>query len=396
MRFLLLGQLEAFDDHGNPLALGGRKQRAVLAALLLHANSVVRKAQLVEWLWPSSPPATADHSVEVYVSRLRRLLDLDTQRLTTVSGGYRLRLDAEQLDTETLRGLLDRADAQERSNDAAGAAATIAEALRLFRGPVLGDLADLDFATLDVARLENVKLTLVERQADLELASGGGPDLVGRLEGYVTAYPDRERLWELLMLAHCRAQNQAAALETFVRARRYLADELGIDPGPALSDLHLRVLRQDPGLPAPLPGTAATSAIRARDGRRRWLLPVAVTVLSLLVAWSASRPDRPTGTQVHLVDIDSGRVSASLQATNVLQMLYADGIFWVLRGNQDNLAVSFVAVSEATGAVVREFGSPYADVGYFLVLPGAVWVSDYQHPQLARLGSPHRGRERAR
>lgn len=387
MRFLILGQLEAFDDHGNPLALGGRKQRAVLAALLLRADGLVRKAELVEWLWPSGPPATADHTVEVYVSRLRRLLNLGADHLTTVSGGYRLRLDAVELDTETLDALLDRADAQERGNDAASAAATIAEALRLYRGPVLGDLADLGFGTLEVARLENLRLTLMERQADLELASGGGTDLVGRLEGQVATYPDRERLWELLMLAHCRAQNQAAALETFARARRYLADELGIDPGPALTDLHLRVLRQDPGLPAPLPGMAAGGKVstRARSSRLGWLVPIALTALSLLVASSPSRPALPTGTQVQLVDIDSGRVSASLQATNVLQMLYADGTFWVLRGNQDHLAVSFVAVSEASGAVAREFGSPYADVGYFLVLPDAIWVSDYQHPQLARL-----------
>ena len=256
MRFLLLGPLEVVDDQGQTVVLGGPKQRGVLAALLLHPNEVVGKSQLVDWLWDTRPPATAAHTVEVYISRLRRLLGTHQTRLQNVSGGYRLRVDAGELDTMTLTTLTEQAAALEHNGDLAAAASMLAQALGLFRGPIVGDLAELHFTAVDVVRLTNVRLALVERRAELELASGGGLDLVAQLEAEVSANPDRERLWELLATAHYRDQNQAAALGTVARARQHLAEHLGIDPGPGL------VETSTPSAP-PRPGPARTGTSNA-------------------------------------------------------------------------------------------------------------------------------------
>lgn len=391
MQFLLLGQLTVLDDRGASLDLGGLKQRAVLGALLVHPNEVVRKTELIDWLWASSPPASASHSVDVYVSRLRRLLGSDADRLASVAGGgYRLRVDRDDLDSARAELLLDRAADQEAIGDLPGAAAAIAEALELFRGPVLGDLSEFGFATPEVVRLEALQPLMMERQGELELACGGSADLVGRLEAQVAAYPDRERLWELLMLAHYHAQNQPAALATFDRARRYLTDEYGVDPGPALTELHRRILRQDDSLPARPPPASrdGTRPSEVRDDRRRrWRGPAAAVLVALLVVLTWARPTQSSnpGPVLQVLDISTGQTEALVPVGHVLGMEYADGLFWMLRGNNDGLALSFIAVAEDDGTVVREVASPYPDLGHFLPIADSLWVSDYQHPEIARI-----------
>lgn len=388
MQFRLLGQLEVVDDRGGLIPLGGLKQRAVLAALLTHPNQPVSKARLAEWLWPTGPPPSASHTIEVYASRLRHLLSDGGTQLTAGAGGYWLRVRTGALDTDRLESLIARAD-REAHDHPELAAATLDSALRLFRGPVLGDLAEFDFAVPEVVRLENIRLVLIERRAELQLGSGNAADLTGSLEARVSEHPTRERLWELLMLAYCREGNQAAALNAYARARGYLAEELGIDPGPALADLHLRVLRQDPGLPCPPPPRPGRQPDSGPPGRaptpgRILRIAIAALCLTALLLPGSRQPSR-TGDEVLLADTTTGAVIARLPAVRALQMWHADGLFWILRGNSEGQAVSLLGVDESSGAIAREFASPYGDVGFVLALPDALWVTDYQHPEVARI-----------
>ncbi len=390
MRFSLLGQLRVVDDRGESVALGGLKQRAVLGALLTHANQVVAKSRLAEWLWPGDQPPSAAHSIEVYVSRLRRLIGSDGPgRLLASDGGYRLRVEVDELDTGVLDVLVGRAKDQEARGDLAGALESLTEALRLFRGPIFGDLESFGFATLEVARLESLRLSLVEHQAELELGCGTGLDLPGRLEGYVTAHPERERLWELLMLAYCRDGNQSAALSAYARARSHLREELGIDPGLSLAGLQLRVLRQDPSLPWPPPPAPVSLESKPNEPLSRRRIGRLVTAMLsafvlVVLPWTMSAPT-PSGEAVLLVDVTSGAVIARLPGSHALQIVHTDGLFWILRGNSQNQAVSLVAIDERSGAVLKELASPYTDVGYMLARPDGIWITDYQNPELAHI-----------
>jgi DNA-binding SARP family transcriptional activator len=241
MQFRLLGPLEVVDGD-RPLALGGRKQRALLAMLLLHANDVVPAEQLVDEIWGGSPPATVAKSVQVYVSRLRK--ELGDGRLLTRDPGYRLTVASGELDLARFGALV----AQAADADPARAAAMLREALALWRGAPLADLAYEPFAASYVARLDEMRLAALEQRIEADLASGEHASLAGELEGLIAQHPLRERLRGQLMLALYRSGRQAEALAAFQAARATLVDELGIEPGRELRDLHEAMLRQDAGL----------------------------------------------------------------------------------------------------------------------------------------------------
>jgi DNA-binding SARP family transcriptional activator/tetratricopeptide (TPR) repeat protein len=234
MEFRILGPLEVLDD-GRVLELGGQKQRALLAVLLLHANEVVSSDRLIEAVWEERPPPTAGKALQVYVSQLRKLLG--NERVQTKTPGYLLRVGSDELDLERCRRLL--ADGRP------------GEALALWRGPPLDEFAYQRFAQAETARLVELRLNCVEERIEQDLAEGRHAELVGELEMLVAEHPLRERLRGQLMLTLYRSGRQAEALEVYQDGRRLYADELGLEPGETLKALQKAILAHDPALDPP-------------------------------------------------------------------------------------------------------------------------------------------------
>jgi DNA-binding SARP family transcriptional activator len=243
--FRVLGSLEVSDETG-PLLLGGQKQRSVLALLLLEAPRPVPTDRLIDLLWGEQPPRTAATSLQNFISQLRKSLGPGV--LVTKSPGYALAIAPEQVDLNRFRALLADARAAE---EPAERAAKLRSALDLWRGPPLADLAFESFAEPFTAPLEEERIAAVEDRIDADLAAGRHRDLVGELELFVEQHPVRERLRAQLMLALYRSGRQAEALEVYQDARRFLVDQLGIDPGRDLRELHASMLRQDVRLRVP-------------------------------------------------------------------------------------------------------------------------------------------------
>jgi DNA-binding SARP family transcriptional activator len=246
--FRILGPLEVVDETG-PLLLGGQKQRAVLALLLLDANRVVSVDRLVDALWGENPPRTAMTSLQNFVSQLRKTLGSDV--LETKPPGYCLRVRAGELDLELFQLSVEAA----RLLDSPQQAAKLGEALSLWRGPPLADFAFDSFAQPHIAHLEELRLVTLEERVEADLACGRHRELVAELEGLVEEHPVRERLRGHYMLALYRSGRQAEALDAYQAGRRLLVDQLGIEPSRELQQLHGAMLRQDATLHAP--GAAA-------------------------------------------------------------------------------------------------------------------------------------------
>ena len=255
MEFRLLGPLEVVE-HDRLLELGGRKQRALLAVLLLHANDVVSTERLIDELWGESPPPTVAKSLQGYVSKLRK--QIGSGRLVTRTPGYLLQVDGSELDVARFESLV----AEARGADPAVASQRLREALALWRGPPLADLAYEPFAQVAIARLEELRLAAIEERIDAELAGGSHRELVGELEALVAEHPLRERTRRQLMLALYRSGRQAEALERYEAARNALVEELGIEPGRQLRELHRAILLQDEGLEVAAPVDPAAQAAR--------------------------------------------------------------------------------------------------------------------------------------
>jgi len=236
MEFRILGPLEVIED-GQALDLGGRKQRTLLAVLLLHANEVVSSDSLIEALWPERPPETAPKALQVHVSQLRKILG--RQRLRTKPSGYLLCVEDGELDLDRCRSL-------------AGESRPAA-ALALWRGSSLSDFAYEPFAQTEIARLEGLRLACLEDRVEIDLAEGRHSTLVGELEALITEYPLRERFRGQLMLALYRSDRQAEALEVYQDGRQMLDEELGLEPSAALKELQRRILAHDPALDLPSP-----------------------------------------------------------------------------------------------------------------------------------------------
>ncbi len=209
MEFRILGPLEVLAD-GRALDLGGQKQRALLAALLMEANRVVSSDSLIEALWEEEPPETAGKALQVYVSQLRKLLG--KERLQTKAPGYLLRVEEGELDLERFRHLHEQG-----SHD---------EALSLWRGPPLAEFAYQRFAQTEIARLEELRLSCLEERIEHDLAAGRHAGLVGELDALVKEHPLRQRLRVQLMLALYRSGRDAEALEAYQEARGALVEEL--------------------------------------------------------------------------------------------------------------------------------------------------------------------------
>src|SRR5438067_3219183 len=250
MEFRILGPLEVIEN-GRTVDLGGQKQRALLAMLLLHANEVVSSDRLIDALWEDDPPETAPKALQVHVSQLRKLVGAD--RIETRAPGYVLRVRPDELDLSRFAALR--------------AAGSAGEALELWRGQPLADFTYVRFAQSDIARLRELQLACREERIEADLAAGRHAEVVGELEALVSELPLRERLRGQLMLALYRSGRQAEALAQYQQARQALVDELGIEPSRELREVHQAILNQDPALDLVTPHVEAESSRGAFVGR---------------------------------------------------------------------------------------------------------------------------------
>ena len=243
VEYRLLGPLEVIDD-GRPVDLGRAKEQALLAVLLLHANETVSTDRLVDELWGDDPPASAAKLVSNYVWQLRKALG---GAIVTRPPGYAIAVSAGGLDVERFESLVERAKRQEHR----AAAATLREALSLWRGPPLVGVPLASFAQQEAERLEDRRLGVLAQRIDHDLALGDHEAVIAELQSLVAAHPYREHFRAQLMIALYRWGRQANALEVYRDGRRRFADELGIEPSPALQRLEQAILNQDPALEAP-------------------------------------------------------------------------------------------------------------------------------------------------
>jgi ABC-type transport system substrate-binding protein/DNA-binding SARP family transcriptional activator/streptogramin lyase len=355
IRYHLLGTLEITVD-GTPVDLGGLKQRTLLAILLLHANQPVHRDVLVDQLWGEHPPAGAGHAVNVYIWRLRKALQAasGTQRVLTRQGAYQLQAAEEQIDValfERLAGEGRRALAAEAPGRAS---AVLGEALALWRGAPMADFRFEPFAQAEIARLEELRAGVVEDRIEADLALGRHAHVVGELEALVVADPLRERLHQHLMVTLYRCGRQADALAVYQKARRTLAEELGIEPCQALRQLERAILEQDPSLEPP-PGAGSRRVpgpgnfrrlIPAATAHRKRLLPVtgaAAAVAALLVAGLTILPATRASLQagpntVAVIDGSRNAISAVVAgAGRPGGVAYGAGATWVTDTADDRL-----------------------------------------------------------
>ena len=384
MEFAILGPIEARLDEVR-LPLGGPKQRAVLAILLLHRNQSVSRDRLIDGLWGESPPRTASHTLDDYVSRLRKTIG--AERIVRDNGGYVLHVEADELDLDRFEALLERGRAAEAAGDAATAGAVLSEALSLWRGRPLADLEYESFAAAEVQRLEERRLQAVEARIDAELELGHASKLVGELEELVADHPFRERLLGQLMLALYRAGRQADALEAFRAARRRFASELGIEPGPQLADLERRILAHDRSL-----GVERSGRRPFVRRRRTWLLATtaAIGFAAVAAGVAAFAPlTRSANARVHasmspgLVRLDAARgtpretprlpgAPASIAA--------ADGSLWIADTSDNKL----LRANPRSGAIVDAVPLEQQP-GEVIAGGGSVWVASTASPSLTRV-----------
>src|SRR3954465_11313530 len=274
MEIRLLGLVEAVQDD-RALPLGGAKPRSLLAMLALHANATVSADRLIEGLWGEEPPATAPKLVQVLVSQLRKQLAGADAEIVTRGRGYELRVDPDAVDALRFERLVASGDN----------GAHAGEALALWRGPPLDDLANEPFAGPEIRRLEDLWLRGREAGIDSALANGRHQQALGELDDLIREHPLREGLHVRRMLALYRCGQQADALTAFQEARRVLLDEVGLEPGPELRRLNDAILRQDSELDGP-----PAAAFPGRPRRRhRLLFAAAAAVLAGVVVLAVTQ-----------------------------------------------------------------------------------------------------------
>jgi YVTN family beta-propeller protein len=383
VEFAVLGPVAARHE-GRELSLGGPKQRGLLAILLLHANEVVSRDSLIDGLWGERPPPTAGHTLDNYVSRLRKALG--DARLSRRAPGYVLQVEADELDLDQFEHLFREGREALARGDADEAAASLRSALALWRGAALADVLYEPFAATESERLEERRLMALEDRIEADLALGRSVELAPELETLVRQHPLRERLLGQLMLALYRSGRQAEALAALQAARHRLAEELGLDPGPQLRDLERRILEHDPKLAPPRPWMT--------KAQRRRLRPVAVAAVVAAVAAGISvgillelgettASDVGVGTSNELVEVktSSGRAVDTLPLDGAPSAIAsARASLWV--AHPDSAVVSRVSLS--SDSVVDRIpvsGQPAA----VAVAGGSVWIANTLGGEVSRI-----------
>jgi DNA-binding SARP family transcriptional activator len=398
MDFRILGPVEVIRG-GSPLALGPAKHRALLALLLLHVNEVVSRDRLIEDLWGDLAPASAATSLHGYVSQLRKLLEPGSReghgRLVTRAPGYLLELDPEQIDLKRFERLARRGKAELAAGDAHAAAATLAEALSLWRSQPLAEFASAPFAIAESLRLQELHVSTLEDRIEADLALARHHHLVGELEQLTAEHPFRERLHAQLMLALYRSGRQAEALEVYQKTRRRLVDELGIEPGPQLQQLQQEILRHDQAIaptlgtrsdtkkerhtrgdPSPVSGARGGSQQHRPPRLSRRMLAIAslaLLALALGIAFALAGREHPSirlePNSVGFVDADSGRLTKSFPVGLMPQALaVTDEAIWT--ANFLDKTVTHIDRADETSTTIRVGGHP----NDITVVDGTVWV----------------------
>lgn len=269
--FGVLGPLRVVVG-GEVRAIGPRQHRILLASLLLRANRPVHLDELIDRLWPASPPRGARRTVQTYAMRLRRELGAAGGLITTRPEAYAIELPREHLDLGRFVELTERATRQRVAGDPAAARTSLRQALAQWRGTPLGDVPSAAFARADVPHLLELHCRALEQRIELDLELDAAGDLVGELRALVAEHPLRERFWALLMRALCRAGRHAEALATYHDADRRLGEELGTEPGQELRRLHADALA----------GTSPTGQPKSRANldRLQRLLTEALTIVT--------------------------------------------------------------------------------------------------------------------
>jgi YVTN family beta-propeller protein len=405
--FGILGPVQVVLS-GRVVPLGGPRQRAVLALLLLEANRVVSMDRLAEDVWGGHPPAGWATTLQTYVFHLRRALEpgrvpgIAGGVLVTSGRGYLLRVDREHLDAARFQDGFTAGRAALEAGRYAEAAETLRQALGLWRGTVLADLADYEFTRPGAARLEELRLAALEARIDADLALGRHDALTGELEILVAEHPVRERLHGQLMLALYRCGRQADALAAYRGVRELLAGELGIDPGEPLRRLHAAVLAQEPALDwtcdrpamagddrAGTPGASPQepapprAIVRLRElnwalRRARRLLAAgsalaaaaAVSIVVVARPW-ASGPTGLPADSVGLFNPAGGRVGAPVNVGNPGGLAYGDGSVWAVDSADGTLS----RIDPATHTVINQIPVGSAPTAV-TVTRGNAWVAN--------------------
>ena len=376
LEFRILGAFAVAAD-GQPLVLGGRKQRTLLAVLLLHRGEPLSSDRLIDLLWDERPPATAATTLRVHVSNLRKTLGSEV--LLTREGGYVLAVQPGEVDADRFQELVDEARTALGQGDAREARELLDRALGLWRGEPLADLAYEQFAQGEIARLREVRLSAVEDRIDADLTLDRHRALVGELEALVEQHPHRERLLGQLMVALYRSGRHADALAAYRKRRRALHTELGLEPGPELRALQQQILNHDPALEAARAGApvvGVTDRVRAPRGR---VLIAAGGVLLLAAAIAAgivelaggARAVRAAPNTVAVIDTRTDRVTGGVAVgARPGAIAFAAGSVWV--ANRHDQTVS--RVDPATLATVRTIALADPPTG-IAAAGGGAWVA---------------------
>ncbi len=394
------------------LPLGGIKQRGVLALLLLERNRVVPRDRLVDALWGDEPPASAANSVQVYVSKLRRLLeegDGGTSTLATEPPGYVLRISPGALDAEEFEQLVTEGRSALRSESYDEAEATLARALAIWRGPALADLATEPYAQPEIARLEGLRLEALEARFEAMLAVGRQAEAVGELQALAGLHPLDERLRGQLMLALYRSGRQADALESYRVFRTLLDEELGLEPGAELRNLEQAILRQDvslaptasppPQSPPSEPTEAATTAPaidvpRAIEDERR---PVTVLFADIVGSTALGEKLEPDEAKVLVGECVTMMSRAVDEYGGMVQAYQGDGIcayFGVPAAHEDDperAARTGLRILEVVQGYARDIEAAWGITGFAVRVginsgPAAVGLVGSADPQAVALG----------
>jgi DNA-binding SARP family transcriptional activator/DNA-binding beta-propeller fold protein YncE len=354
MEFRILGPLQVLDE-GRELPLGGAKQRALLALLLLDPNRVVSRDRLIDELWHTEPPETAPTALQVYVSQLRKALGRDL--ILTQAPGYLIRVSDGELDLHRFERLV----ATARAEEPAQAARLLREGLALWRGAPLAELGD-SFARAERARLEEQRLAALEQRIEAELALGRHAELVPELEGLVREHPLRERLRGQLMLALYRCGRQADALEVYRSGRRLLDEELGLKPDDELQRLEKAILNHDPSLESPVVAGAERPSVALR---RR----------------ASSRTNAPPPDSVAVIDQQRSRVVGHVPVgRRPVAIAIGHGSVWV--ANADDGTVSRIHPDRHEVIRTIGIGAPAIDLA---VSTDAVWVANGSDGTVSRI-----------
>lgn len=379
-----MGPLEVQRD-GEAVRLGGAKQKALLAALLLHAGQVVSSDRLIDELWGESPPSDAQTALQAHVSRLRKLIEPDHSGepavLVTRAPGYVLLIEDEQLDLRRFEALVGEARELLAEDSPERAAERVRAGLELWRGRPLADLEDEPIADEVTRELDEAWLGALETRVEADLALGRHVELVPELTTLVRRHPLRERLRARLMLALYRSGRQAEALETYDAGRRVLAEELGLEPGSRLRELQAGILAQDPALDFRRAPTLPLLGARRVPWRAvaAGAVACAAAGVGAVLLLGGDDPGARPGAGGSLVLVDPGRaeVQRTLSVGSTPGAVSAgEGAIWAI--DLDGQTVSRVdpesgeAVAFGTGATPTDLAAG----------AGAVWVAN---------GAPVRG-----